>query len=91
MKLNKIIFATAITVLMFKAIGYIQTDHLECKVTEVNGNLITFQAYGDNEYVWEEETGRKFKVGESYKVNFFDFEDFDEKNNIITSVEGRCE
>lgn len=66
--------------------GYIQDDHLECPVTEVTETTVTFQAYGDNEYVWECDNATEFAVGDIYKVDFFDFENYDVTDNAIVKV-----
>ena len=82
----KVLVVIIILASLCKAIGYIQDDHLECPVTEVTETTVTFQAYGDNAYVWECDNTSEFAVGDIYKVDFFDFENYDATDNVIVKV-----
>lgn len=94
-KLKKILTkATQITgltiaiILFAELFGYVQQDHMECEVVDIypRKNTVVFSAYGDNLYEWETDNLAEFEIGETYKVDFFDFEDLNAENNVIVKV-----
>ena len=73
-------------VVFTKTYGYIQQDHFECQIVDIQDDVLYFEAYNGNIYAYEVNDPRNFEVGEICKVDFFDFEDFDVRNNAITKV-----
>ena len=83
----KYVFTVLAIVATLITFGYIQDDHLECECIAVTDDSVTFEAYGDNAYIWyEDNASDKYTEGNIYKVTFFDFEDFDVTNNAIVKV-----
>lgn len=85
-KLIKVIGVVALIVTIGKLYGYIQQDHFECQIVDIRDNVLYFEAYNGNVYGYETSNSDEFEIGETYKVDFFDFEDLNAENNVIVKV-----
>ena len=85
-KLIKVIGVIALIVTIGKLYGYIQQDHFECQIVDIQDNVLYFEAYNGNVYGYETSNSDEFEIGEICKVDFFDFEDYNAKNNEIVKI-----
>lgn len=81
----KIVLAICGCIAFFKIFGWIQNDHVSCPIVEVTENTVTFDRNG-NEYVWECSDTSRFCVGDVWKVDMFDCENYDATDDIIVKV-----
>lgn len=65
--------------------GYVQDDHVVGTVADVNGTEITFELDNGHQYVWEDKRNT-YEVGDKYKIDMFDFENFNPYDDAIVKV-----
>ena len=85
-KIIKIAFALAISALFINIWAYVQNDHLQLEVVEVEQDGTALFERNGHLFAWEPEDGQFFEVGQIYNVVMFDLENTDITDDIIKSV-----